>query len=117
MKIYFSIFFTLTAMVLCGCSKGGSNSETPSGGDEDKQESYVYGYFPDEVKAPLVGQIFAGAYYRKVVSSSDVWTGIEGTVILPHMAPKPLLQILINASGRKSIIYGKKNLCDYNISK
>ncbi len=76
-------------MVLCGCSKGGSNSETPSGGDEDKQESYVYGYFPDEVKAPLVGQIFAGAYYRKVVSSSDVWTGIEGTVILPHMTFDP----------------------------
>jgi hypothetical protein len=26
---------------------------------------------------------FPGAYYRKAVSSADVWTGIEGTVTLP----------------------------------
>ncbi len=28
---------------------------------------------------------FAGAYYRKAVSSTDNWVGIEGKVILPHI--------------------------------
>lgn len=33
---------------------------------------------------PPIQKCFAGAYYRKVVSSKDKWLGIEGTIILPE---------------------------------
>lgn len=35
-----------------------------------------------EVAPPASIPCFAGAYYRKAVSSFDIWTGISGTVIL-----------------------------------
>lgn len=89
-KIYFLILFAFITLVFLGCSKdGGDAPGTPDSGDDDKTESYIYGYFDDEVRPPLSAQIFNGAYYRKVVSSSDVWTGIEGTVVLPHMTFDP----------------------------
>ncbi|WAC39315.1 hypothetical protein [Pedobacter sp. SL55] len=48
---------------------------------------------------------FAGAYYRKLVSSHDYWRGIEGTVVLPTIVfdedrkhPKKTGQYLDNPS-------------------
>jgi hypothetical protein len=37
----------------------------------------------DEVKPPKELPCFPGAVYRKAVSSQDVWTGIEGVIVLP----------------------------------
>ncbi|MFA4869853.1 MAG: hypothetical protein WC623_16755 [Pedobacter sp.] len=42
-------------------------------------------YFKDEVKPEKSMPCFNGAYYRKAVSSKDVWVGISGTVILPKI--------------------------------
>ncbi len=36
----------------------------------------------NEVLPPATIPCFAGAWYRKAVSSFDVWTGISGTVVL-----------------------------------
>ncbi len=40
-------------------------------------------FYPGEVRPQSYIKCFAGAYYRKVVSSKDYWTGIEGKVTLP----------------------------------
>lgn len=42
-------------------------------------------FFKDEVKPDPSKPCFNGAYYRKVVSSKDVWLGIAGTVVLPKI--------------------------------
>jgi len=42
-------------------------------------------FFKNEVKPDRSKPCFNGAYYRKVVSSKDVWLGIGGTVILPKI--------------------------------
>lgn len=41
----------------------------------------------DEVKPALYADCFPGAYYRKAASSFDIWTGIEGVIVLPENAP------------------------------
>lgn len=48
---------------------------------------------------------FEGAYYRKLVSSTDNWVGIEGTVVLPQIKfdenrkhPKKAMQYMDNPS-------------------
>ncbi|WP_090779401.1 hypothetical protein [Pedobacter sp. ok626] len=46
-------------------------------------------FFKDEVKPDGVKPCFNGAYYRKVVSSKDVWLGIAGTVVLPKITFDP----------------------------
>jgi len=42
-------------------------------------------FFKNEVKPDKSKPCFNGAYYRKAVSSKDVWLGISGTVILPRI--------------------------------
>lgn len=44
-----------------------------------------FGFFENEVKPDKSKPCFNGAYYRKAVSSHDVWLGISGTVILPKI--------------------------------
>jgi hypothetical protein len=46
-------------------------------------------YFKDEVKPEKSMPCFNGAYYRKAVSSKDVWVGISGTVVLPKITFDP----------------------------
>lgn len=40
-------------------------------------------YLKNEVRPAASKSCFQGAYYRKVVSSMDVWSGIKGEVVLP----------------------------------
>ena len=47
------------------------------------------GSVPGEKVAPLTPGCFAGAVYRKVVSSRDNWVGIEGVVTLPEVNLDP----------------------------
>lgn len=42
-------------------------------------------FFAGEVKPAASKPCFAGAYYRKLVSSTDDWLGIEGVVVLPYI--------------------------------
>lgn len=44
---------------------------------------------PDEVAPPTTLPCFPGAIYRKAVSSTDRWTGIEATVTLPEFTADP----------------------------
>lgn len=46
-------------------------------------------FFTGEVKPATSAACFAGAYYRKVVSSKDVWLGITGKVVLPQIVFDP----------------------------
>jgi hypothetical protein len=47
--------------------------------------SEVYhGVIPNESLKPSLPNCFAGAVYRKVVSSKDFWIGIEATITLPE---------------------------------
>ena len=48
------------------------------------------GPLPADEKPPAEHiDCFPGAIYRKAVSSDDVWTGIEGVVVLPTFTPDP----------------------------
>lgn len=78
----FSIVLLLAALsaaaVACSSSDDdGGKKDDPSADDP------VSTFFKDEVRPPVSQQCFAGAYYRKVVSSNDLWLGITGTVVLP----------------------------------
>lgn len=46
-------------------------------------------YFKNEIRADKTSPCFAGAYYRKMVSSKDYWLGIGGTVMLPTFTFDP----------------------------
>lgn len=43
-------------------------------------------FFTNEVRPVASKPCFEGAYYRKLVSSTDNWVGISGTVVLPQIA-------------------------------
>ena len=64
-----------------GC-KSTSSSSTSNGGAQDQK---IAGEIPPEASIPC----FPGAYYRKVVSSYDTWTGITGVVVLGHPSTDP----------------------------
>lgn len=49
----------------------------------------AYTYFPNEVMPASSKNCFNGAYYRKVVSSTDAWGGISGFVTLPTISFDP----------------------------
>ena len=62
-------------------------------------------FFINEVRPEAEKPCFEGAYYRKLVSSTDAWVGIEGTVALPLIKfdesrknPKKPMQYLDNPS-------------------
>jgi hypothetical protein len=46
-------------------------------------------FFPEEVLPDITSPCFNGSYYRKAMSSQDVWLGITGTVILPTISFDP----------------------------
>lgn len=71
-----TFFFTGTA-----CS---GKDDKVGGGDAEPSDP-IHTFFKNEVRPPTTQSCFAGAYYRKAVSSKDVWLGIGGTVILPRI--------------------------------
>jgi hypothetical protein len=52
-------------------------------------EEQIKTKFNGEVLPPISSICFAGAYYRKAVSSKDYWLGIGGTVVLPTLIYDP----------------------------
>lgn len=80
MKRY-TLYPLLLALLLCSTSCSGSDGEQGDNGPTDP----INTFFKDEVKPQTSQQCFAGAYYRKAVSSKDVWLGIGGTVTLPQI--------------------------------
>lgn len=69
-----------SAVLLAGC-KDKTKPQDPSHDNEDP----VATFFKNEVRPSQSLPCFDGAYYRKVVSSSDRWLGIGGVVVLPHI--------------------------------
>lgn len=73
--ILFLIFFS-------GCSESSSQAQPmPKIGLEEQ----IRTKFSREVLPASSANCFAGAYYRKAVSSKDYWLGIGGTVVLPTL--------------------------------
>ncbi len=66
------------------CSKKNSNSNTTPVLPSSQNSFYV-----GEVKPAATKSCFAGAYYRKLVSSVDTWGGIGGRVVLPTIVFDP----------------------------
>ncbi|MDD2960500.1 MAG: hypothetical protein PHR45_00240 [Muribaculaceae bacterium] len=92
MKKNIILIFSLVLLVLGSCTKehdAPGDDFPPSTDPVDPtpkpEVDYINTFYPNEVKPSTSAQCFAGAYYRKAVSSVDVWTGIEGTVVLPKM--------------------------------
>ena len=81
MRISFHKILLLQAVFVFNTACGVSNTEQRQGepnGSEPKKDR-----FEDEIPPAASSVCFPGAYYRKAVSSTDYWVGIEGTVILP----------------------------------
>lgn len=99
-----TIFFLISALFMSttfACSGSDGNGE----GDDKEPTDPINTYFKDEVRPPSSQSCFAGAYYRKVISSKDVWLGIGGTIILPQITfdenrknPNKVSQYLDNPS-------------------
>lgn len=79
-----TLFFLISALFLTS-SFACSGNDDNGGGDNKEPEDPINTYFKDEVRAPSNQSCFAGAYYRKIVSSKDVWLGIGGTITLPQI--------------------------------
>ncbi len=68
-------------------------------------ERQIITFFKGEILPEKSKPCFQGAYYRKLVSSTDNWNGIEGVVVLPEIKfdqdrkhPKKPMQFLDNPS-------------------
>lgn len=75
-KILIPFFFVNIA-----CSGNNDNA----GGKDTELSNSIHTFFKDEVRPSVTRSCFAGAYYRKAVSSKDIWLGIGGTVVLPQI--------------------------------
>lgn len=62
------------------CAEGFSQSKPVAKSTLEKQ---IKTRLEGEILPPATSECFAGAYYRKAVSSKDHWLGIGGTVVLP----------------------------------
>ncbi|QHL87603.1 hypothetical protein GU926_09185 [Nibribacter ruber] len=82
MKLFLSI---MAAVCICfwACS-----SQDPAPTDKATEDP-ITTFFPNEVRPAVSSPCFAGAYYRKVMSSKDVWLGITGKVVLPSITFDP----------------------------
>lgn len=76
--LFISFFCSTLTLFGLGCSSGDSDD----GGKDTEPKDPINEYFKDEVR-PTPQDCFAGAYYRKAVSSKDIWLGIGGTIKLP----------------------------------
>lgn len=80
--LFSSIAFSLT--ILTGCSKDSNKDKEPQEPVNPIEDAFL-----NEVKPAISAKCFAGAYYRKVVSSKDLWLGIGGKVKLPLITFDP----------------------------
>jgi hypothetical protein len=71
----------LAVLSVLSC-KSTTSSTSVNGGLADQK---IAGEVPPAASIPC----FPGAYYRKVVSSFDTWTGITGVVVLGHPTTDP----------------------------
>jgi len=69
----------LSLILLAGCK---DNRKVDDSGNNNTDP--VTTFFNDEVRPSQSLPCFDGSYYRKVVSSSDKWLGIDAVVVLPH---------------------------------
>jgi len=90
------------AIFFSSCSDGSSQTQPAP---VISLEEQIKTKFNGEVVPPSATSCFAGAYYRKAVSSKDYWLGIGGTVVLPTLTydlsrenPNKLGTYLDNAS-------------------
>jgi hypothetical protein len=67
-------------LFIWGSLDGFSQSKLSSKSVSEKQ---IKTRLEGEILPPATADCFAGAYYRKAVSSKDYWLGIGGTVVLP----------------------------------
>lgn len=74
-KIFNFLLISCFCFFSCGSDDNENKTEEPA--------DPINTFFKNEVPPPSSQSCFAGAYYRKVVSSKDVWLGIGGTVQLP----------------------------------
>ena len=96
------IYILFLLIFLSSCSESSSQAQpAPTISVEEQIKTRFYG----EVLPPTSTSCFAGAYYRKAVSSKDYWLGIGGTVVLPTLTydltrenPNKLGTYLDNAS-------------------
>lgn len=79
-----TLFFLISILFFTTSAACSGNDDTDAG-DNKEPENPIKTYFKDEVRPPANQTCFAGAYYRKVVSSKDVWLGIGGTITLPKI--------------------------------
>lgn len=77
--IFFLVFFS-------SCSETSSQVQPRPVASLEEQ---IKTQFTGEVLPPETSSCFAGAYYRKAVSSKDYWLGIGGTVVLPTLIYDP----------------------------
>lgn len=80
-SIVFGVPTFLLIVLLLACSKRNVPPE-----EKGEPDDPITTFFRGEVMPSASLPCFQGAYYRKVVSSKDVWTGISGKVVLPQMA-------------------------------
>lgn len=73
---------TLPAVALFGVSDCPKSAEVIN----DSIPKGLYTFMENEVRPDAKKPCFNGAYYRKVVSSKDVWLGISGRVVLPKIS-------------------------------
>ena len=98
-----SCILAIVALLFLGsCSESNSQSQPAP---VISLEEQIKTKFTTEVLPPANSNCFAGAYYRKAVSSKDFWIGIGGTVVLPTLTydltrenPNKLGTYLDNAS-------------------
>ena len=78
------LMLVLLSISLAYCAK-----ETKTVATEQIVIDPVNTFFSNEIKPNQTKPCFNGAYYRKLVSSSDVWLGIGGKVTLPSITFDP----------------------------
>ncbi len=92
---YTSIFLVL-ATLLIACK----SENTKSGPTDNNLEKQINTKFFDEISPVASSPCFHGAYYRKAVSSTDNWLGIEGKVKLPPTLNYDSTRVNLNKLGQ-----------------
>lgn len=105
MKIQMKYNCIIALLLLTFFSSCGESSSQEQPLPSISLEEQIKTKFNGEVLPPIAASCFAGAYYRKAVSSKDFWLGIGGTVVLPTLTydltranPSKLGTYLDNAS-------------------
>jgi hypothetical protein len=80
-NLLMSIFLVGALFVFQSCKASDTNPDTTADSLQEQINTRFYNEIAPENSLPC----FQGAYYRKAVSSTDNWLGIEGKVILPSL--------------------------------